>query len=90
VIEPGALARPAAAAALAIVVVVGSCGAAGGGRWQGADVHLVDGTWIGTEVECSDGDSECQMVVELARRALPGEIRPNVTRTVLATLPRRS
>lgn len=43
----------------ALGLMVAACGnapvAAG---WRGADVHLVDGVWIGTEIDCSSGDGD--------------------------------
>ena len=36
--------------------------------WQGADVHLVDHVWLGTETTCGEGqaqdDIECRRIVE--------------------------
>ena len=28
------------------------------GQWNGVDVHVVDGTWIGTEHPCNGGASD--------------------------------
>jgi hypothetical protein len=74
----------------ALVLLLTACGigpAAAG--WQGTDVHLVDGTWIGTETVCGDGDDaiECRAVVERAMAALAPEVRPSVVRAALAALP---
>ena len=59
--------------------------------WQGQNVHLVDGTWIGTETACGAGDEyddvECRTVVELTMEALPPDDRSKVTKAVHAELP---
>ncbi len=59
--------------------------------WQGEDVHLVDGTWIGTETDCGAGDEygdvKCRTVVELTMEALPPDERSMVTKAVQADLP---
>jgi hypothetical protein len=57
--------------------------------WIGADVHLVDGTWIGTERECGRGEDEtaveCRFVVKEGLDEVPSDLRP--TKAVVATLP---
>ncbi len=59
--------------------------------WHGENVHLVDGTWIGTETDCGDGDEygdvKCRTVVERTMEALPPDERAKVTKTVQADLP---
>jgi hypothetical protein len=57
--------------------------------WRGPDVHLVDGTWIGTETACGDSadDLECRVVVGEGLQALPADVRGRVTRAALAALP---
>lgn len=59
--------------------------------WQGEDVHLVDGTWIGRETACGAGDAYddvlCRTVVELTMAALPPDERIKVTKAVHAELP---
>jgi hypothetical protein len=54
--------------------------------WLGPDVHLVDGTWIGTETPCSAGTDglECRVVVD---HALAYIDRVTVTGAALAALP---
>jgi hypothetical protein len=71
-----------------VVLLLASCGATTG-TWQGPDVHLVDGVWIGTEHACGDGpdDLRCRTIVTRAKAALPTELRDKVTRVVLADLP---
>jgi hypothetical protein len=70
--------------------VVASCGPTAPG-WQGTDVHLVDGTWIGTESVCGNGegdpDLECRTVVELALQEIPPDLRARATRVTVAALP---
>ncbi|MEO8570712.1 MAG: hypothetical protein ABI553_03345 [Chloroflexota bacterium] len=67
-------------------LLLAGCGASG---WHGTDVHLVDGTWIGTETACGQGDDalECRTIVERTMAALPSDVRANVTKAVLADLP---
>jgi hypothetical protein len=85
----------------AVVTIVTACGNAPViGGWRGADVHLVDGIWVGTEVECSTGDGglpvfsddrtsvECRTVMDRAKAALEPSVPNSITRMVLATLPR--
>ena len=59
--------------------------------WQGENVHLVDGTWIGTETACGAGDDYddvlCHTVVDLTMAALPPDDRSKVTKAVHADLP---
>lgn len=54
--------------------------------WVGSDVHLVDGTWIGTETPCAPGKDglECRVVVEYALAAVKDS---KVTKAALAALP---
>ena len=56
--------------------------------WLGTDAHLVDGTWIGTERSCAEGDDglECRTVVEAGLRALP-TVRTDIAAATLADLP---
>lgn len=50
--------RPALLLA-ALTTVAAACGNAPVvAGWRGADIHLVDGIWIGTEVDCSTGDGD--------------------------------
>ena len=57
--------------------------------WQGNDVHLVDGVWIGTEYECADGDEgvTCRTTVGEALRLIGPVERSRVVRARLAELP---
>lgn len=73
---------------LPILLLIAACriGPASPG-WQGPEVHLVDGAWIGTEVTCAADDLECRTVIDLALKALQPDVRARVTRAVLATLP---
>jgi hypothetical protein len=75
-------------AALILLLAACTTGPSAAG-WRGSNVHLVDGTWIGTETACGDGDDaiECRTVVEQAVTALAPDIRSKVTRAVLADLP---
>jgi hypothetical protein len=75
-------------AALILLLAACTTGPSAAG-WRGSNVHLVDGTWIGTETACGDGDHaiECRTVVEQAVTALAPDIRSKVTRAVLADLP---
>ena len=75
-----------------VVVLLSACGAAPVATgWQSENVHLVDGTWIGTETACGAGDDygdvECRTVVELTMAALPPDDRSKVTKAVQAELP---
>ncbi len=73
-----------------LVLVLAACGSAPlAAGWQGPDVHLVDGTWVGAEVECDDGERglECRPIIARAMGTLAPEVRSTVTRTVLANLP---
>jgi hypothetical protein len=76
---------------LPIVAMIAACGvgsgAPGAPGWQGSEVHLVDGTWIGTEVACGADDLECRTVIDLTMKALQPDVRARVTRAALATLP---
>lgn len=42
----------------ALLAVVAACGTQVAAGWRGADIHRVDGIWIGTEVDCSTEDGE--------------------------------
>ena len=59
--------------------------------WRGENVHLVDGTWIGTETACGAGDdyeaAVCRTVVDLTLTALPPHERSQVTKAAHAELP---
>ena len=61
------------------------------GRWLGTGVHLVDGTWIGSEHECGSGtpDQEplCRTVVDRVLAVLAPADRSHVTAARLADLP---
>lgn len=73
-----------------LTLLVAACGSgATTGTWQGPDVHLVDGAWIGTEHSCGDAadDLECRTVVDRGRAALPLDVRDQVTKAVRADLP---
>jgi hypothetical protein len=78
---------------LPMVLLVAACQFGAGGRaggpagWQGPEVHLVGGAWIGTEVACVADDLECKTVVDLTMKALEPSVRAKVTRAVLGTLP---
>ena len=71
---------------VALTLLLAGCGASG---WHGTDVHLVDGTWIGTETACGQGDDafECRTIVERTMAALTSDVRANVTKAVVADLP---
>jgi hypothetical protein len=58
-----------------------------GGTWLGADIHLVDGTWISTETDCIEAATTCQLIVDEALEALPPDVRSTVVTAVLADLP---
>ncbi len=73
--------------ALMSALVVGECEIMTMGDWQGESVHLVDGTWIGAEVDCADNDVTCRTVVDLAEGALAPDLRAKVSKAVLATIP---
>ena len=74
---------------VALALVVSACVGATVGSWQGTDVHLVDGNWIGTEHECGDeaADLVCRTIVEMATAALPPEVRESATKVVVTDLP---
>jgi hypothetical protein len=76
---------------LPVVAMIAACGvgtgAPGNPGWQGPEVHLVDGTWIGTEVSCGADDLECRTVIDLTMSALQPDVHARVTRAALATLP---
>jgi hypothetical protein len=74
---------------VSLVVLLAACAAPPTSTgWQGPDVHLVDGKWIGKETPCSSAaeDLECRIVVEQALSLVPG-IRDNVTKAARASLP---
>jgi hypothetical protein len=79
----------------ALGAILAACGTAPvAAGWRGGDVHLVDGYWIGTEVECSSGDVghgeaglECRTIIDRAMAALEPSVRRSMTRIALATLP---
>jgi hypothetical protein len=58
--------------------------------WQGADVHLVNGTWIGTESAChptAEEDRQCRAFIREALGLIEPSIRDRVVRTAVAALP---
>lgn len=74
----------------ALVLLIAACGSPPPvPGWQGVDVHLLDGRWIGTEAPCGTGDGglECRTVVERAIAALPPDVRIQLTRASLVELP---
>jgi len=77
----------------ALVLLLAACGSPPATPaepgWHGADVHLVDGRWIGTETACSAGTGglECRVVVEQALATLPENVRANVTKAAEVALP---
>ena len=79
----------------ALFTVVAACGGPPVVEgWRGADVHLVDGVWIGTEYECSSGDVghgeagvECRTTIDRATAALEPSVPNSITKMVMATLP---
>jgi hypothetical protein len=77
--------RPAVLAAF--LLMIGACGPSGVAGWRGADVHLVDGTWIGTETACRDEDIECRTILDRTSAALSPDVRSKVKSMVLAGLP---
>ena len=77
--------RPAMFAAL--VLLFGACAPSVVAGWRGADLHLVDGTWIGTETACSGGSIECRTILERTSAALSSDVRSKVKSMVLASLP---
>ncbi len=75
-----------------LILLLSACAAAPVATgWRGANVHLVDGTWIGAERACGAGDGYpdvvCRTVVELAMAALPPDDRSEVTKAAYAELP---
>jgi hypothetical protein len=74
---------------LPMIFVIAACAAGPAARpgWQGPEVHLVDGTWIGTEGACVADDTECRTVIDLTMKALQPDVRARVARAALATLP---
>jgi hypothetical protein len=77
--------RPVVLAGL--LLLLGACGPPVVAGWRGVDVHLVDGTWIGTEMACSDDNIECQTILKRTSAALSPEVRSKVKSMVLAGLP---
>jgi hypothetical protein len=79
---------PTLVAAMILLLVACSTDPAVAG-WRGRDVHLVDGTWIGTETSCADGDVglECRTIIEVTLQALAPDVRSRTARAVLADLP---
>ena len=77
-------------------IVVAACGSAPvAAGWRDADVHLVDGVWIGREVDCPGGEVskgeagvECRTIIDRAMAALERSVPNSITRIVLVTLPR--
>jgi hypothetical protein len=70
-----------------LILLIGACGSPVVAGWRGADVHLVDGTWIGTETACSDDNIECRTILERTSAALPSDVRSKVKSMLLAELP---
>lgn len=73
-------------ASLLIATVVWSLGLFGSG-WRGRDIHLVGGTWVGTERPCQPDDTDCRIVVERALSALEPGVRSEIVSAVRADLP---
>ena len=81
---------PHAVAISCLITILVACQAGSvAAGWRGTDVHLVDGTWIGTETACGNSDDqlECRVVVDAGLQALPPDVRSQVTRAVLTALP---
>ena len=57
--------------------------------WQGNDVHIVSGVWIGTEQDCATDDAglTCRTTVAEALRLVGPTERSRVVRARLAELP---
>jgi hypothetical protein len=74
---------------LLLILLIAACGIGAVARagWQGPEVHLVDGAWIGAEAACAADDLECKTVIDLTMKALEPSVRAKVTRAVLATIP---
>ncbi len=73
-------------AAVALLLV--ACATPVVAGWRGADIHLVDGRWIGTETPCAAGPSglECRTVVDQALASIPVDARRNI-KAARAALP---
>jgi hypothetical protein len=72
-----------------VAVFVAGC-SPGASGWRGDNVHLVDGTWIGREIECDvagDQESHCRAVVREALRLIEPEMPGRVTVARVAVLP---
>lgn len=75
---------------VALILGLAACSAGSSNAgWRGPAVHLVDGTWIGTETECARGDEglECRTVIARALALLAPDVTRAVKKTALATLP---
>ena len=81
--------RSIAPIGLTALLALSACGPGTVPGWRGANVHVVDGTWIGTETACGAGDEalECRTIVELTMEALPPDVRTNARNAVQADLP---
>ena len=58
---------------LATVHIVSGC-ASGPAGWLDADVHVVDGYWVGAESECQLDDRVCEIIIGEAVRTLEAAI----------------
>lgn len=75
---------------VALFLLLSACGAGlAAPGWQGEDVHLVNGTWVGTETACGAHDlvEECRLLVEHAMGAVDPQTRSKVASAVIADLP---
>jgi hypothetical protein len=74
--------------ALLVVLLAGCATQSFVAGWQGPDVHLVDGRWIGTEAPCAQGQGglECRTVVDRALALVTASVRVNVTRATRAAV----
>jgi hypothetical protein len=75
----------------ALIVLLSACAPARSAvlGWQGTDIHLVDGRWIGSETPCAAGKEglECRTIVDQALANVTPKVRGNATGGVLAALP---
>ena len=80
--------RRVALTILVIAFLVACRAGVPGGHWSGANVHLVDGTWISTETDCgaADAKSEYRVVLNAGLQAVAPR-RSQVTKAVVAALP---